>query len=64
MILIAHRGNLNGPNKESENMPDYINIAIEKGFYVEIDVWLINNKLFLITNFLIEKSHIKWDFYC
>jgi hypothetical protein len=66
MILIAHRGNLTGPNKESENMPDYINVAIQKGFYVEIDVWLINNKLFLghdepqyeINFDFIENSHM------
>jgi hypothetical protein len=40
MILIAHRGNLNGPNPSRENSPSYINEALDKGFYVEIDVWL------------------------
>jgi len=28
MKLIAHRGNINGPNPEKENHPDYINTAI------------------------------------
>ena len=38
-ILIAHRGNTKGPNPEYENRQDYILGAIEKGFYVEVDVW-------------------------
>lgn len=39
MILIAHRGNLNGRKSGKENTPDYIDRAIDKGFHVEIDVW-------------------------
>lgn len=39
MIYIAHRGNTNGPNKELENSPNYIDTAIENGFNVEVDVW-------------------------
>lgn len=39
MILIAHRGNLNGPNPELENKPSYIEKAINKGYDVEIDIW-------------------------
>ena len=46
MKFIAHRGNLNGPN-EKENHPEYINEAIKRGFHVEIDVWKINDTLFL-----------------
>lgn len=47
MILIAHRGNLNGPNKKLENSPEYIMSAIKKGYYVELDLWFINDKLYL-----------------
>ena len=47
MILIAHRGNINGPDKENENNPKYLIAAIEKGFYVETDLWLIENDLYL-----------------
>jgi hypothetical protein len=47
MILISHRGNLTGKNVEKENHPDYINIALKIGFDVEIDLWLINDKLYL-----------------
>ena len=42
MILIAHRGNINGPYPESENRPDYIELAIQAGYDVEIDVWFEN----------------------
>ena len=39
MIIISHRGNLNGPNEDLENSPAYIYEAIEKGFDVEVDLW-------------------------
>ena len=38
MILIAHRGNIDGPNPELENNPFYIDKAIEQGYNVEIDI--------------------------
>lgn len=47
MIFISHRGNINGPNKDSENNPKYINFALSKGYDVEIDVWKKNDKWFL-----------------
>ena len=47
MILISHRGNLNGAIKELENKPSYIMDAISKGYEVEIDVNFHNNKIFL-----------------
>lgn len=39
MIYISHRGNLNGPQLDLENTPEYIDAAIWDGFDVEIDVW-------------------------
>jgi hypothetical protein len=47
MKLIAHRGNINGPNKEKENNPDYIFTALKLGYDAEIDIWYINNKWYL-----------------
>ena len=47
MKFIAHRGNLNGPNKEMENKPDYIDQAIATGYDVEIDVWVKDEELYL-----------------
>ena len=38
MKLIAHRGNTNGPKPLEENSPDYIDLAISKGFDVEVDI--------------------------
>lgn len=47
MKLISHRGNLNGPNIEYENNPEYILNTIKLGYDCEIDVRYINNELFL-----------------
>ena len=47
MIKIAHRGNLLGPNPDHENHPDYIQAALNNGFDVEVDVWLIDSKFIL-----------------
>ena len=38
MILISHRGNIDGPNPEMENNPLYIDRALEKGYNVEVDI--------------------------
>ena len=46
-ILIAHRGNVNGPNPLLENTPEYIDAALKKHYLCEVDVWKINNKLYL-----------------
>jgi hypothetical protein len=45
--LISHRGNLNGPNPKLENSPEYVAIALELGFEVEIDVWFSKGQYFL-----------------
>ena len=47
MIYIAHRGNLDGPNPEKENHPDYIKKALTVGYNVEIDVWYESDKWWL-----------------
>jgi hypothetical protein len=44
MILISHRGNIDGPNTDKENKPSYISSAIEKGYDCEVDFWFIDNK--------------------
>ena len=40
MVLISHRGNLNGEDEDRENSPDYIDEAIAKGYDVEVDIWM------------------------
>jgi hypothetical protein len=47
MILISHRGNINGKKPHLENQPNYINNAISLGYDVEIDLWWVNGKTYL-----------------
>jgi hypothetical protein len=47
MKLISHRGNINGPIPEAENKPEYIEDTICLGYDVEIDFWVIGDKLYL-----------------
>jgi hypothetical protein len=47
MKIISHRGNLNGPLVDRENDPLYIDEAIALGFDVEVDVRLIDDKVYL-----------------
>jgi len=61
MIYISHRGNTSEINRELENSPDYINEALEKNFYVEIDLWVIEDKLYLGHDgpeYLIDQSYL------
>ena len=50
MILISHRGNINGPVPERENNPDYVQEALRAGYDVEIDVWHTPQNFFLGHN--------------
>lgn len=47
MILISHRGNINGKILEKENSPEYILESIESGYDCEIDVRYIDGDWFL-----------------
>jgi hypothetical protein len=47
MLIIAHRGNLNGPNPMTENQEHTITKAIKEGFDCEIDVWKVDDELWL-----------------
>ena len=47
MILISHRGNIDGKILDRENYPSYIDEAIALEYNVEIDVWMIEGVLFL-----------------
>ena len=50
MILISHRGNINGRNELRENSIEYISEALNSGFDVEIDVWYKDGEWFLGHN--------------
>lgn len=45
--IIAHRGNIAGPQKQLENNPEYLLQAVKHGFEVEVDVWVIDNQYYL-----------------
>jgi len=47
MVLISHRGNLEGKIIERENHPNYIEEALNLNYDVEIDVWMIEGVLYL-----------------
>jgi hypothetical protein len=47
MILISHRGNINGPISKMENRPEYVDEAIRLGYEVEIDMWWIDGRIYL-----------------
>jgi len=60
MILISHRGNINGPDPELENKPEYIDTAIYLGYDVEIDVQIIYNEIYLGHDRPQYKINIEW----
>lgn len=72
MILISHRGNINGPRPDMENKPSYILQAIQHGFDCEIDVWFTDGKFYLghdnaqydFPLSLIENYHNKLWIHC
>ena len=54
MIIIAHKGNLNGPENIEHNT-NQLEFVINKGFNVEIDIRLSNDNCFYIGHD--EKNH-------
>ena len=47
MKLIAHRGLFDGPDSTVENTVEQIELALSKGYDVELDVWQIGNTFYL-----------------
>jgi hypothetical protein len=60
MILISHRGNIDGPNEVRENSPYYIMEALAMGFDVEIDVLFVDGKFWLGHDFPQYKTDYKF----
>lgn len=70
MKIISHRGNLNGPDFETENTLNQYELALSKGFEIEIDVWKIHGSTVWIghdsgdsvmpKSFLEENSNKLW----
>lgn len=47
MILIAHRGLINGPDSKKENTEFAISVCLIEGYNVEVDLWLDDNEWYL-----------------
>ena len=69
MLIISHRGNLDGVNFNTENSPFQIEAAIKNGYDVEIDLWLIDSNFMLghdapnhqiSLDWLISKEKFLW----
>lgn len=62
MILISHRGNISGIVESLENNPIYIDTAINNGYDVEIDIWCVNEILYLGHDIPQYEIGIEWIF--
>jgi len=60
MILIAHRGNINGPNPKRENTILYIEEAINRGYDVELDLRILKDKIYIGHDKPIEEIKPNW----
>lgn len=47
MKIISHRGNVCGPVPDKENRPSYIDVVIQMGYEVEVDIRYINDEFWL-----------------
>lgn len=47
MKIISHRGNTDGPNKDTENNPDIILNLLKNNIDCEIDVWYQDDSFYL-----------------
>lgn len=61
MILISHRGNLEGPS-DLENHPDKIQKVLRSGFDCEIDLWREDSKWYLGHDY--PEYEVNINFFC
>lgn len=59
MVIISHRGNLNGPS-ELENHPDQIEKCLYKNLECEIDLWFVKGKFYLGHDEPQYKVNFEW----
>ncbi len=58
MKIISHRGNIDGPGSDCER--DRVEMAIDAGFYVELDVRRAFNELMIGHDKLLYKLPVDW----
>jgi hypothetical protein len=64
MKYIAHRGLIDGPNKELENRPEQIKAVLGMGYDCEVDLWRIGQKWFLghdEPQYEVDEDFVKLD---
>lgn len=60
MLIISHRGLLNGPNKDIENHPEQIQKCIDIGYDVEVDLRYKDGLLYLGHDFAQYEISFEW----
>ena len=69
MRYIAHRGLIDGPNVNIENHPDTLSYAWKLGYLCEVDVWMVDNKIYcghdkpqyeVTQQFIVDNSSRSW----
>ncbi len=62
LIVIAHRGNISGPDPEKENKQQYLQEALDKGYDVEVDVRATHQEGFWYSGHDGKDSEIEEEF--
>lgn len=62
MILISHRGNINGRNPRLENSQSYIQKALDAGYKVELDIFHLDKKYWYGHDNCNCHGEVDWDF--
>jgi hypothetical protein len=61
MRFISHRGNLNGRVPERENTVPFVEEALEQGFDVEVDLWILDDHQYFLGHDSPEHPiHAEW----
>jgi hypothetical protein len=60
VVIISHRGNLYGPDPNSENSPKQIQSVIHLGLDVEVDLWWVNGCFYLGHDELQYEVSAEW----
>ena len=58
--LISHRGNIDGKYPQYENLPEYVDKALNLGYDVEVDLWIDNDGYYLGHDEPTYPIDLKW----
>ena len=58
--LISHRGNVDGKYPQYENLPEYVDKALNLGYDVEVDLWIDNDGFYLGHDEPTYPIDLKW----